>query len=135
MSVQRIHLHLSKESLSFGRQLARAKKTSISKLVEGFSWADAIMSAAASRSRNAGRAGWRCARLKNQTAGNAAGQKILVKILLDCDVLLDVMAGREKFLADSARVLDCCETGEIHGPLRGTRWQTLITLPMTAKQL
>ena len=36
MSVQRIHLHLSKESLSFGRQLARAKKTSISKLVEGF---------------------------------------------------------------------------------------------------
>jgi hypothetical protein len=36
MSVQRIHLHLSKESLSFGRQLARKKKTSISKLVEGF---------------------------------------------------------------------------------------------------
>jgi len=36
MSVQRIHLHLSKESLFFGRQLARAKKTSISKLVEGF---------------------------------------------------------------------------------------------------
>jgi hypothetical protein len=36
MNVQRIHLHLSKESLSFGRQLARAKKTSISKLVEGF---------------------------------------------------------------------------------------------------
>ncbi len=36
MSVQRIHLHLSKESLAFGRQLARKKKTSISKLVEGF---------------------------------------------------------------------------------------------------
>jgi len=36
VNVQRIHLHLSKESLSFGRQLARAKKTSISKLVEGF---------------------------------------------------------------------------------------------------
>ena len=36
MSVQRIHLHLSKESLSFGRRLARVKKTSISKLVEGF---------------------------------------------------------------------------------------------------
>jgi hypothetical protein len=36
MNVQRIHLHLSKESLSFGRQLARSKKTSISKLVEGF---------------------------------------------------------------------------------------------------
>jgi hypothetical protein len=36
MSIQRVHLHLSKESLSFGRQLARQKKTSISKLVEGF---------------------------------------------------------------------------------------------------
>jgi hypothetical protein len=36
MSVQRIHLHLSKESLAFGRQLAQKKKTSISKLVEGF---------------------------------------------------------------------------------------------------
>lgn len=36
MSVQRIHLHLSKESLDFGQQLARKKKTSISKLVEGF---------------------------------------------------------------------------------------------------
>jgi hypothetical protein len=36
MSVQRIHLHLSRESLAFGRQLAQKKKTSISKLVEGF---------------------------------------------------------------------------------------------------
>jgi hypothetical protein len=36
MSVQRIHLHLSEESLAFGRQLACQKKTSISKLVEGF---------------------------------------------------------------------------------------------------
>jgi predicted nucleic acid-binding protein len=45
-----------------------------------------------------------------------------VKILLDCDVLLDVMAGREKFLADSARVLDTCETGEIHGVIA---WHTL----------
>ena len=36
MSVQRIHLHLSQESLTYGRQLARQKKTSISKLVEGF---------------------------------------------------------------------------------------------------
>jgi predicted nucleic acid-binding protein len=45
-----------------------------------------------------------------------------VKILLDCDVLLDVMAGREKFLADSARVLDTCETGEIHGAIA---WHTL----------
>jgi predicted nucleic acid-binding protein len=45
-----------------------------------------------------------------------------VKILLDCDVLLDVMASREKFLADSARVLDGCETGEIHGAIA---WHTL----------
>jgi hypothetical protein len=36
MSIKRIHLHLSKESLLLGRQLAREKKTSISKLVEGF---------------------------------------------------------------------------------------------------
>ena len=36
MSVQRIHLHLSEESLAYGRRLARQKKTSISKLVEGF---------------------------------------------------------------------------------------------------
>ena len=36
MSAQRIHLLLSKESLSFGRQLARKRKTSMSKLVEGF---------------------------------------------------------------------------------------------------
>ena len=45
-----------------------------------------------------------------------------MKILLDCDVLLDVMAGREKFLADSARVLDACETGKIHGAIA---WHTL----------
>ena len=45
-----------------------------------------------------------------------------MRILLDCDVLLDVMAGREKFLADSARVLDTCETGEIHGAIA---WHTL----------
>ena len=36
MSVQRIHLHVSKESLAFGRQLARQKKTGISKMVESF---------------------------------------------------------------------------------------------------
>jgi hypothetical protein len=36
MSAHRIHLLLSRESLSFGRQLARKKKTSMSKLVEGF---------------------------------------------------------------------------------------------------
>ena len=45
-----------------------------------------------------------------------------MKILIDCDVLLDVMAGREKFLADSARVLDACETGKIHGAIA---WHTL----------
>jgi predicted nucleic acid-binding protein len=45
-----------------------------------------------------------------------------VKILVDCDVLLDVMAGREKFLADSARVLDACEAGKIHGAIA---WHTL----------
>jgi hypothetical protein len=45
-----------------------------------------------------------------------------VKILLDCDVLLDVMAGREKFLADSARILDACESGKIHGAIA---WHTL----------
>jgi hypothetical protein len=36
MSVQRIHLLLSKEALAYGRRLARQKNTSISKLVEGF---------------------------------------------------------------------------------------------------
>jgi len=45
-----------------------------------------------------------------------------VKILLDCDVLLDVMAGREKFLVDSARVFDACESGKIHGAIA---WHTL----------
>lgn len=45
-----------------------------------------------------------------------------MKILLDCDVLLDVMAGREKFLAGSARVLDACESGKIHGAIA---WHTL----------
>ena len=45
-----------------------------------------------------------------------------MKILLDCDVLLDVMASREKFLADSAHVLDACEVGKIHGAIA---WHTL----------
>ena len=45
-----------------------------------------------------------------------------MKILLDCDVLLDVLAAREKFLADSARVLDACESGKIHGAIA---WHTL----------
>jgi predicted nucleic acid-binding protein len=45
-----------------------------------------------------------------------------VKVLIDCDVLLDVMAGREKFLADSAQVLDACEAGQIQGCIA---WHTL----------
>ena len=45
-----------------------------------------------------------------------------MKILLDCDVLLDVMAAREKFLSASARVFDTCETGKIHGAIA---WHTL----------
>jgi predicted nucleic acid-binding protein len=45
-----------------------------------------------------------------------------VKILLDCDVLLDVMVGREKFLTGSARVLNDCESGKIHGAIA---WHTL----------
>jgi hypothetical protein len=32
------------------------------------------------------------------------------------------MAGREKFLADSARVLDACESGKLHGAIA---WHTL----------
>lgn len=48
-----------------------------------------------------------------------------MKILLDCDVLLDVLAGRQKFLSDSARVLDGCETGKIHGAVA---WHTLANL-------
>ena len=34
VNIQRIHLHLSKESLAFGQQLARKKRISVSKLVE-----------------------------------------------------------------------------------------------------
>jgi hypothetical protein len=37
-------------------------------------------------------------------------------------VLLDVMAGREKFQADSAVVLDACEAGKLHGAIA---WHTL----------
>jgi hypothetical protein len=36
MNFQRIHLRLSQESVVFGQQLARKRKTSLSKLVEGF---------------------------------------------------------------------------------------------------
>lgn len=45
-----------------------------------------------------------------------------MKILVDCNVLLDVMAGREKFLADSARILDGCEAGKWESAIA---WHTL----------
>ena len=48
-----------------------------------------------------------------------------MKILLDCDVLLDVLAGREPFLPGSARVLDSCEAGKVHGAVA---WHTLANI-------
>jgi predicted nucleic acid-binding protein len=45
-----------------------------------------------------------------------------VKIFLDCDVLLDQMLRREPFLADSARIFNACEAGEIQGAIA---WHTL----------
>jgi predicted nucleic acid-binding protein len=45
-----------------------------------------------------------------------------MKIFLDCDVLLDVMLGREKFLIHSMRVLDECENGALQGAIA---WHTL----------
>jgi predicted nucleic acid-binding protein len=45
-----------------------------------------------------------------------------VKILLDCDVLLDQMLRREPFLADSARIFNDCEAGKIHGAIA---WHSL----------
>jgi predicted nucleic acid-binding protein len=42
-----------------------------------------------------------------------------VKILLDCDVLLDQLLRREPFLADSARIFNACEAGKIHGAIAG----------------
>jgi predicted nucleic acid-binding protein len=46
-----------------------------------------------------------------------------VRILIDCNVLLDVMARREPHYGYSARVLDACERG-IHGAVA---WHTLAT--------
>ena len=48
-----------------------------------------------------------------------------MKILVDCDVLLDVLAGREKFLPSSARVLDGCEAGRVQGAVA---WHTLANI-------
>jgi predicted nucleic acid-binding protein len=45
-----------------------------------------------------------------------------VKILLDCDVLLDQMLRREPFLADSTRIFNACEAGKIHGAIA---WHSL----------
>jgi len=48
-----------------------------------------------------------------------------VKILLGCDVLLDVLAARDKFLPASARVLDGCEAGKVQGAVA---WHTLVNI-------
>jgi hypothetical protein len=53
--------------------------------------------------------------------------KILVKILLDYDVLLDIVAAREKFLADSARALDACKTDKIQGNCLAHTGQRLLS--------
>jgi hypothetical protein len=45
-----------------------------------------------------------------------------VKILLDCDVLLDQLLQRQPFLVNAARVFNACETGEIRGAIA---WHTL----------
>jgi predicted nucleic acid-binding protein len=45
-----------------------------------------------------------------------------VKILLDCDVLLDQMLRREPFLANASRVFNACEAGKIHGAIA---WHSL----------
>jgi predicted nucleic acid-binding protein len=45
-----------------------------------------------------------------------------VKILLDCDVLLDQLLRRESFLADSAHIFNACEAGKIHGAIA---WHSL----------
>jgi hypothetical protein len=45
-----------------------------------------------------------------------------VKILLDCDVLLDQLLRREPFLANASRVFNACEAGQIHGAIA---WHSL----------
>jgi hypothetical protein len=45
-----------------------------------------------------------------------------MKILLDCDVLLDQMLRREPFLPDSTRIFNACEAGKIHGAIA---WHSL----------
>jgi len=38
-----------------------------------------------------------------------------MKVLLDCNVILDVLNRRSEFFEASARVLDNCESGKLHG--------------------
>jgi predicted nucleic acid-binding protein len=45
-----------------------------------------------------------------------------VKILLDCDVLLDQLLRREPFLANASRIFNACEAGKIHGAIA---WHSL----------
>ena len=45
-----------------------------------------------------------------------------MKILLDCDVLLDQLLRRGPFWEDSARIFNACEAGKIHGAIA---WHSL----------
>jgi predicted nucleic acid-binding protein len=45
----------------------------------------------------------------------ATTPKASLRILLDANVILDVLARREPFLADSAAILAACETGRCRG--------------------
>jgi hypothetical protein len=47
-----------------------------------------------------------------------------MKVLLDCDVILDVAIGRTQFLSDSSRVLDWCEQHNGGGIIA---WHTLVS--------
>ena len=38
-----------------------------------------------------------------------------MKLFIDTNVVIDVIAGREPFLADSQQILDLCETGKAEG--------------------
>ena len=45
-----------------------------------------------------------------------------MRVLLDCNVVLDVLNRRSEFFASSARILDCCESGKLHGSIA---WHSL----------
>jgi predicted nucleic acid-binding protein len=45
-----------------------------------------------------------------------------MRVFLDCNVILDVLNRRAEFFESSARVLDACESGQLHGALA---WHTL----------